>query len=403
MDISLKKSLLVVLCSSSLLLTACHDNDDDGDRFSSRADKKIYSVDNDVLNVAAVHDVFSYAMPSVQNKEITATTLVFTPKGTPPVGGWPIVVWAHGTVGGADQCAPSNNALTGVEKQIIMALLQKGYAVVAPDYEGLGNTAVAHPYLNLGSAAKSVLFAVDAVHNRYANLSKEWSVIGWSQGGHAALATAEFSSTLNSKGFQYKGTVAVAPASNLQNTLDYGLGVAQLIADSGALNQAVPIAATLYTYTAIVASGIKAEKTSFNYNQAFVESKVAIASQAETRCSTELGQVFGGDIQTTLQLNGGNYDAYKALQDGFRTDPDIVAFLAKNNPGQLKLEKPVYIYQGELDTTVPFEITEQVLVPTMRSKGTDVHLVPKIGQTHQTIMENNITELATQVDILMQQ
>ena len=107
-----------------------------------------------------------------------------------------------------------------------MALLQKGYAVVAPDYEGLGNTAVAHPYLNLGSAAKSVLFAVDAVHNRYANLSKEWSVIGWSQGGHAALATAEFSSTLNSKGFQYKGTVAVAPASNLQNTLDYGLGVA---------------------------------------------------------------------------------------------------------------------------------------------------------------------------------
>lgn len=48
MDISLKKSLLVVLCSSSLLLTACHDNDDDGDRFSSRADKKIYSVDNDV-------------------------------------------------------------------------------------------------------------------------------------------------------------------------------------------------------------------------------------------------------------------------------------------------------------------------------------------------------------------
>ena len=26
----------------------------------------------------------------------------FAPKGTPPAGGWPIVAWAHGTVGMAD-------------------------------------------------------------------------------------------------------------------------------------------------------------------------------------------------------------------------------------------------------------------------------------------------------------
>ncbi|SFA71408.1 hypothetical protein SAMN04515620_101280 [Collimonas sp. OK607] len=29
------------------------------------------------------------------------------PKGTPPAGGWPLIAWAHGTVGVADVCAPS--------------------------------------------------------------------------------------------------------------------------------------------------------------------------------------------------------------------------------------------------------------------------------------------------------
>src|SRR5580693_1965410 len=31
------------------------------------------------------------------------------PKGTPPAGGWPVIAWAHGTVGVADICAPSWN------------------------------------------------------------------------------------------------------------------------------------------------------------------------------------------------------------------------------------------------------------------------------------------------------
>lgn len=41
-----------------------------------------------------------------------ATSLVFTPNTPAPAGGWPIVVWAHGTTGVADACAPSKAALT---------------------------------------------------------------------------------------------------------------------------------------------------------------------------------------------------------------------------------------------------------------------------------------------------
>jgi hypothetical protein len=34
---------------------------------------------------------------------------IFLPTGDAPAGGWPIVAWAHGTVGIADRCAPSVN------------------------------------------------------------------------------------------------------------------------------------------------------------------------------------------------------------------------------------------------------------------------------------------------------
>lgn len=393
----INKTLLSIVCSSMLLLTACGDDENDA-IFSS--DKKTFNVDTEVKSLVNVHDVFSYTMPSVNDQDIQATTLVFTPKGIAPVGGWPVVVWAHGTTGAADQCAPSKNPLDGLEKDLILALIQKGYAVVAPDYEGLGNNNVAHPYLNLTSAAQSILFAVLEVNKRYDHLSKDWSVIGWSQGGHAALAAAEFNRAL--VGYNFKGTVAIAPASYLGETLDLGLAVANQTAIAGDLPAATSIGATLYTYAAIVSSGIKAGKTSFNYNQAFLDSKVALAQQAETLCSPELGQKFAQDIGMTLQSNGGNFSAYQALQPNFNTDPDIAKYLTDNLPAQTQLDQPVYIFQGTADTTVPYPITVN-LEAKMLSVNTDVHLMTKVGATHSTVVEQNIPELANTVELLMQQ
>lgn len=40
-------------------------------------------------------------------KPVVVSGAVFLPAGTPPQGGWPIVAWAHGTMGMADVCAPS--------------------------------------------------------------------------------------------------------------------------------------------------------------------------------------------------------------------------------------------------------------------------------------------------------
>lgn len=98
-----------------------------------------------------------HTMPSIAGTPTRATTLLFVPRGAPPAGGWPIVAWAHGTATpGQKTCAPSlspdlDGGLTrdGFKSDYafqIGQLVNAGYAVVAPDLEGLGPVAtVPHP------------------------------------------------------------------------------------------------------------------------------------------------------------------------------------------------------------------------------------------------------------------
>ncbi|WP_228206913.1 alpha/beta hydrolase [Acinetobacter sp. LoGeW2-3] len=385
-------------------MTAC--NDDDDDKFVGFNPVKTYTVDDEVRTVVDRHDIFTYNMESVQGKNIRATTLVFTPKGTPPMGGWPIVVWAHGTTGAADKCAPSRLPLTGEEKALVMKLVERGYAVIAPDYEGLGNDNEPHPYLHLESAANSILSAVSEAKKYYGNvLANEWSVVGWSQGGHAALAAAEYSTKLAN--FDYKGAVAIAPASYLVDTLQYGMGVANNVASPGtpeAIEAAKQIAGTLYGYAAIVSSGIKAEKPAFQYNQAFLNTKVPLAQAAEIECSPQVAKGFRDDIQSYIDKEGGTYATYQALQPEFNLDDDVKEYLDKNQPGQKPIPKRVYVFQGEMDTTVPAFITVTKLFPQLLQVGAEIEqedLILDPEANHQTIMTRNIGSIADKVDDLM--
>ncbi|WP_125917144.1 hypothetical protein [Hymenobacter coccineus] len=98
-------------------------------------------------------------MPSVAGEMTLASTLLFVPHQSPPAGGWPVVGWVHGTTtAGQKRCAPSLSATLdgGLTPDgfvtryvwVIQMLVAAGYAVVAPDLEGLGAVAtVSQPYL----------------------------------------------------------------------------------------------------------------------------------------------------------------------------------------------------------------------------------------------------------------
>ena len=67
---------------------------------------------------------------------IPVSGTLYLPKGQTPSGGWPLVAWAHGTLGVADVCAPSWVGHKPRDGTYINRWLQEGFAVVATDYQG---------------------------------------------------------------------------------------------------------------------------------------------------------------------------------------------------------------------------------------------------------------------------
>lgn len=116
---------------------------------------------------------------------------LFLPSGPPPEGGWPLILWSHGTVGIADKCAPSWTGYVPLHERHLSRWLLAGYAVVASDYQGLG-TPGTHPYLATRPAAYSNLDIIRAVQAAGFPVADMVVVAGQSQGAGAAIATAGY-------------------------------------------------------------------------------------------------------------------------------------------------------------------------------------------------------------------
>ncbi|CAN7703114.1 lipase family protein [Caballeronia sp. LjRoot31] len=152
---------------------------------------------------------------------IVVSGALFVPKGTPPQGGWPLMAWAHGTVGSADVCAPSFAGRSERDTRYLDYWLAQGYAIVATDYQGLGTPGL-HPYGLTRPLAYGVLDSIRAVIGGGFDLSARVVVFGQSQGGRAAFATAVYAKTyapeLNIVGVVATGTPYAAAHEHADDT-----------------------------------------------------------------------------------------------------------------------------------------------------------------------------------------
>lgn len=142
---------------------------------------------------------------------------VFTPPGSPPAGGWPVIGYAHGTVGVTSECGPTGDPRLFGDLTAVAIQLSQGYAVAYTDYAGLGQASPdtpveqAHAYLEPKSAAFNLIDAVRAARVVVPQLSSRWVALGSSQGGSAAWATAEYASAYG-PGTDLLGAAALVPA-----------------------------------------------------------------------------------------------------------------------------------------------------------------------------------------------
>jgi hypothetical protein len=248
------------------------------------------------------------------DRAVTGT--ISYPDAAPPVGGWPVVSVANGTVGMAPQCAPSRT-WGGVPTYGVAGV------GVRTDYIGLGPVGELHPYLSRPSEGHSVIDAVRAARNLpAAGASERWVTLGGSQGGHAALSASELASDYAPE-LDLLGTVSLAPGSMFGNS--YGgldLFVTRIISVMmlyGAETEHPEIVPADYLGSAVEAA----------------------ASVIETGCL--------GDIVTALAPLAPSDTFYDA--DPTLTEP-ARSIMLENDVGHVAVASPVLLVSGTADTTV---------------------------------------------------
>lgn len=138
----------------------------------------------------------NYHTPGAQPGEMTnASAAVFIPSGTNPdcQGPLPLGAFARGTT--LEQAHTNATDLIDPTAMLLMAFFaSQGYAVVATDYLGYALSSYPyHPYMHAETEASAVIDSIRAARNAALSLGFELDgkvmVSGYSQGGHAAMAT----------------------------------------------------------------------------------------------------------------------------------------------------------------------------------------------------------------------
>jgi hypothetical protein len=146
---------------------------------------------------------------------------LFVPSGKAPPNGWPIIAYDHGTTGLGARCGGITDTALGSEREddFFRYFLSHGFAVVAPDYIGLGRFDTGpHPYLEIRSEAAATIDLVRAARTANARLSRTWAAFGASQGGQAALGTAYLQQTL-APDLDFRGVIADDPESDVEKLI----------------------------------------------------------------------------------------------------------------------------------------------------------------------------------------
>jgi pimeloyl-ACP methyl ester carboxylesterase len=169
------------------------------------------TIDRRLPAMTSISGRMTYTSTSaITNSETSVTGTVFAPKGNAPTGGWPIIALGHGTSGIQSECAPSISPdLLGLAAPTAL-LVQAGYVVTLPDYQGLGNDSTYHPYLEPKTEGYNMIDAVRAARKLVPDTSDRWVAAGFSQGAQAAWAADELATTYG-KDLNLLGSVVLAP------------------------------------------------------------------------------------------------------------------------------------------------------------------------------------------------
>ncbi|GFM17566.1 secretory lipase [Mycobacterium sp. PO1] len=215
-----------------------------------------------------------YSTVDQHDQPAVSTGAVFLPPGPAPEGGFPVIAWAHGTVGLGDDCTPSALPRSPRDDEYLSHWLNQGYAVVASDYAGLGTPGLMS-YLNSVTTAHGVVDSVIAAHDMGLPLSPEWAIVGQSQGGGAAVASARWATEFSAgTRLDYRGVVATGTPANIDN----------FVRQAGPALELPELGPVANAYTAYILAAFREARPDLDINSVLTPEGLAAAERAETVC-----------------------------------------------------------------------------------------------------------------------
>ncbi|WP_225728447.1 MULTISPECIES: S9 family peptidase [unclassified Nocardia] len=287
-----------------------------------------------------------YVTESPTGATIIATGIIAVPDGPVPRQGWPVVAWDHGTRGLGPACGLT--ARPGVDAELVRRLVDLGYAVVAPDYVGLGPGAeTAHPYLQSRTEATATIDLVRAARHADPRLSNIWAVAGLSQGGHAALNSGYLADGYAPE-LDFRGIVALAPASNVENVLPM----------FGPQAPALPVLTPVVGLVAAVFDGMRVGAPDFDLGPYLTADGAELLDRMAFSCGPEWAQRVGTETLGSVlaqPLSAG------PLRDRLRRYASVPT---------AGYSRPILIAHGMADITVPIAAS-MALTDQLRANGVD--------------------------------
>lgn len=303
-----------------------------------------------------VYRVMYLSSTLTDDKPVAVTGTVVVPDGPAPKGGFPVVSWAHGTNGMADECAPSLDPAKSAD--IANLLLDQGWIIAASDYRGEGTPGLM-PYIAGETEGRDAIDIVRAAdHLPAAHASKDYVVWGHSQGGHSAVFAQHIADDYAPE-LHSKGVVAGAPPS--QFNLIYAF-----------------LKTSPYRYYLLMAAGgLNAAygDTTAPLDQVLTAQGIAALPDLDKMCSGGLSKKYGTVDVSTLNIG-----------DPF-TVPAWKTIFTENDPQSFSTPSsvPLLMLQGGNDEQIPVASTK-ILADHLCSIGQGLERWIYPGASHSGVI-----------------
>jgi len=337
----------------------------------------------------------AYISSDVNDNKTISTAIVVSPLEKDPKQSRPIMAWAHGTTGTAQNCGPSqvNNPAVPLNQYFLVGgnswtdygipeletFIREGYVVVGTDYQGLGGGG-RHQYLASATQGRDVINSARAVASMIeTGAGKKAIVYGWSQGGGTALAAASMGEYIAEKGtaadaIEFVGFVAMAPPDLAVMIRDKKLD--QNSADIFLRDLVAGFSDNIFNFTHL-AMNLWGTQAAFP--------KLSLTDVFTDQGARAIDEIFLNKCVHVAAdtLNYSYANQFKSLLKDKPTNTlEWAKAFVKGSVAPVKPVAPVVIYWGTKDTVVP-PLMGELYQKQMCAKGANVNRIQLAGeQTH---------------------